>query len=985
MAGIGGDGMASNGRKRQQDVSYRTTYAGLRGVELCSDPSEVSHAHFTMLENMWCDPLSGENALTETFPGYRVFARLGAPILGIYSHKVGDKTYLLVHAGEKLYRFDERERNFPHALASLSPLPVTVAAEEGCAFTFGEMLCLLIGGEYLVINKNGGVRSVIGDGLAYVPTTYYNGVAHEQRNLLSERAIHTFSADGPYEAVVGEEGLLFTVLNEEGKTCSVQIGEKHRGAGKVAVPATVTIGGDTYTVTAVAARGFIGMPALASISLPSTVRVIGARAFYGDTALRTLSLPLGINAIGAEAFYACMSLKRLFLGGEALHTVGAGAFAYCSALGNVRYAGTSAKFLAIDMGENNPFGNGGITVEYENGTPFEDHTAFYRYPIKERCTEVLSATLGNLPLEENFIPQEEGFVRYQPQREGEDIIAVELTVSDADFVFGKKISFTLALAPTEFSLPNLAEGGISGQAAVCGCRAVAQYDGRCFFTGNALLPNTVFYSALDNTGVSNPFYIGCLNYFNDGMGSIPNRGFLVTGGLLCVLKGDEGGEGTAFFHTPRDTGEHLLPRIYPLASSAPGVGLLGDVAYFAEEAVFLSRGGLFALEGYTGAEEERHLSPRATAVATRLCKEDLAKAKMAVFEGLLYLLCNGNIYLADSRRRTRYAAGAYEYEWYLLTGIGSHPGDTPVYRYATPLPYGAEALQVRVHPDIGAPTSGEVYSVATEEGEQLYYVKNEAGRFLVDCDGEREGGLFYPATCLHATDKALYFGTEEGAIGCFNTDKRGQHLYRPATSLFYILGENGQYLPLNAPIHYFVSEDAVEERALYQRYGDRYVLVHRAPTFRDGELAVLAYPTEETLPPNGIHRYYYSYDGHAYSSLCATAMDDGGTIGCAKETLPHTAAVKLRAREGSRVSLYVRTDRHPFLLCEHISVSAADAGDSDFGAFDFHSEDFAIFPLRERERGWSYKQYLFKSEGHRAPFGIFSFSYAFRPAGRIKP
>ena len=978
--------MARYERKGYEGTVYRSTYTGLRGVELCSDPSEISHAHFTALENMWCDPLAGENALTETFPGYRVFTRLGAPILGIYSQTVAGVTYLLVHAGERLYRFEERLRNFPITLSSLSPLPVTVAAQTGCAFAFGEMLCLLIGGEYLCIDKEGGVRSVVRDGLAYVPTTYYNGEALEQRNLLSERVRHSFSADGPYEAVVGEEGLIFTVLNEESKTCCAQISEKHRHAGKVVVPATTTLGAEVYTVTAIAARGFMGMTSLRSITLPHTLKVIGPRAFYGDTALQTVTIPQSNAAIGSEAFYACLSLERLFLGGTALHTVGAGAFSSCNALKTVRYAGTAEEYLAIQMVEGDTLSSGDITKEYEDSTPFEDHTAFFRYPIKERCTEVLGASLGKLSLEENFLPEGDVLIRYQPISEDGYITSVEVTVSDADFLADKTLTLTLALAPTEFSLPDIAEGSLSGDKALTGCRAVAEYDGRTFFTGNPVLPNTVFYSGLDDSGVSNPFYVGCLNYFNDGMGRTKNGGLLVTGGLLCVLKEDEGGEGCVFFHAPKDTGENLLPRIYPVVSSLPGVGILGGGAYFAEEAVFLSKKGLFAVEGYGREEGERSIAPRSTAVGTRLCKEDLSRARMAVFEGILYLLCDGCVYLADSRRRTRYAAGAYEYEWYLLSGIGSHPGDTPLYRYSSPLPYGAEAWEIEVHPDVGAEASGEIYSVTAESGESLYYVKNEAGRFLVDCDGERHGGTFYPATCLFATDKALYFGTEEGALGCFNTDKRGQHLYRPVKSMHYILTENGKFLPLNAPIHAFFSEDMVETMPLYAKDANGGVLMHRGTTvFRDGDMAVLAYPIEESLPENGIHRYYYSYDGHAYPALCATAVDDGGILGTAKETLPHTAAVKLRAREGSRVSHYVRTDRHPFLLSEYISGAPADAGDSDFTAFDFHSEDFAVYPLRERERGWCYKQYLFACEEHRAPFGIFSFSYAFCTKGRIKP
>jgi hypothetical protein len=81
----------------------------------------------------------------------------------------------------------------------------------------------------------------------------------------------------------------------------------------------------------------------------------------------------------------------------------------------------------------------------------------------------------------------------------------------------------------------------------------------------------------------------------------------------------------------------------------------------------------------------------------------------------------------------------------------------------------------------------------------------------------------------------------------------------------------------------------------------------------------------------------------------------------------------------------VRTDRHPFAFVETVCATAADAGDADFTAFDFHSDPFASIPLRERERGWCYKQYLFDGRGFRSPFGIYSLTYSFRPAGRIKP
>ena len=113
-------------------------------------------------------------------------------------------------------------------------------------------------------------------------------------------------------------------------------------------------------------------------------------------------------------------------------------------------------------------------------------------------------------------------------------------------------------------------------------------------------------------------------------------------------------------------------------------------------------------------------------------------------------------------------------------------------------------------------------------------------------------------------------------------------------------------------------------------------------------------------------------------------MDDGGYPHFSKDTVPRTVALKLKSTEGSRIGIFVRTDRHPFRPVEYVSSTTADAGDTDFAAFDFHSDGFATLPLREKERGWCYKQYLFESDGFRAPFGIYSLSYSFTPIRGIK-
>lgn len=966
--------------------TYHRHFGGLRGVDLSSDPSEVSRSHFAMLENMWCDPVTLDGIAAESYPGYRIFARFDAKIHSIFRHRVAAEDFLIVHAGTHLYRFSERLRNFENELSRISPLSVTVADTRGCAFSYGENLCLLIGGDYLMIDSEGAVHSLKAEPeLAYIPMTYFNGQVHEQRNLLSDDVRIGFTADGPYESVTEEDGLLFTVYNETEKTCSVRVSSRARLTGHVKIPASVLIGEEKYTVKAIGVRGFENMPGLVSIDIPPSVTLIGAQAFYGDTALFSVNLPSALSSIGRQAFFGCLSLEKLYLGGEALHAIGEEAFTLCRSLSEIRYGSTQENFNAIVMEGEKTLKDTTATVVYESELPYESHAVFCRYPLHESCLSLSEVRLGDMVLEENFLPVGDAYVRYSYTQADGLITAVEITATDKDILLGKTLMIQAKVSPIIYTgVLDGAPFGEEGKDAVCASTVVGKYDGRVFFTGASRFPNTVFYSATDDRGINNPFYIGCLNYFNDGTGAVPNRGLLVTGGLLAVLKADAGGEGEVFFHAPSDTQKDLIPRIYPVVASTPGVGLAGTTCRFADEALFLGKDGLLALTRCQN-EGERALSPRSSAVNLRLLREMTENAEMAVFEGLLYLLCQGNVYLADARRRTSYKGSVGEYEWYLLTGIGAYAGDTPVYRYTSYLPERAEEYSLRAHPSIGEVAEGEIFSATLSTGVRVYYARTADGNFLVDTDGERTGGRFSPASCLCATDEALYFGTGDGAVGCFNTDKRGKRLYRPTRSDYYIQTEEGTFVSLNNGIAKFVSEDMITQMPIYRHTGSEYVNIGEADIFRDGEMATLVSPLGEREERGRVHRYYYSFAGHAYRAACALAPDDGDIPHFAKDSVAHSAAVKLKTPEGGAFSVFVRTDRHPFALCERISATTADAGDSDFSAFDFHSDEFATFPLREKERNWCFKQYLFESTGFRRPFGIFSLTYSYRLSGRIKP
>jgi hypothetical protein len=57
--------------------------------------------------------------------------------------------------------------------------------------------------------------------------------------------------------------------------------------------------------------------------------------------------------------------------------------------------------------------------------------------------------------------------------------------------------------------------------------------------------------------------------------------------------------------------------------------------------------------------------------------------------------------------------------------------------------------------------------------ETLEHVRYEA--YLCGTQGEQTGGTFRPATVLKVLDGVLYFGTGDGEIFCFNTDKRDEN------------------------------------------------------------------------------------------------------------------------------------------------------------------------------------------------------------------
>ena len=98
--------------------------------------------------------------------------------------------------------------------------------------------------------------------------------------------------------------------------------------GVVNIPATVTVGSNTYTVTKIGQSAFYGC-GISSLTLPSTLKEIGDNAFNANTsdiAFENLVIPASVQKIGDEAFTNHRIKHLSFEAGSQLSSLGAKAF-----------------------------------------------------------------------------------------------------------------------------------------------------------------------------------------------------------------------------------------------------------------------------------------------------------------------------------------------------------------------------------------------------------------------------------------------------------------------------------------------------------------------------------------------------------------------------------------------------------------------------------------------------------------------------------
>lgn len=756
-----------------QSYIYTNTYSDLRGVDFSGEPSQISEHRFAYLENMYRDYACGAAAGIETIPGYRKVASLGGAIHALHPHPT-QKSKLLIHAGNALYLLDREALG--EGLTPTEKIPsdgVTPAEGRSRATVLDGNLFLVDGTTYSVFNRE---RLTKGCEKPYIPTLHSDGEPYEQKNILIGQGYeryHLFDLDAlRYETL---EGIQY-VINYEG-LCLVS---KYVGnESTVVIPAEITLNEKRHTVAGIASGAFRKNTSVKTLVLPEGMYRLAPSACANMAALETVVLSSTVTELSAEAFAGCPFLRCVYLG-RGLTKIHPHAFRN-TAVKEAHYAGDATEYMAIDGYEYfTPDAVSGLVMHYMSVYGI----VRYRLPLHTRADTCSLETLDNAAF--STLPSVSGYPHYTTDTEGRYADYYYLEAASESSIYGKTFSVCLHwqdTLPAELRsiYPAFTE---NGKAAINGCTLIASFDGRLFLSGHPALPGTVFYTARRSDGVHDPTYVGEYNRILDGDGATPVSALLPTPSFLLVLTEGTPHTSCAFRHEGQDTESDLMPRVYPVTEGAGEIGCIGDAVLFYNDPLFLSKNGLEAIEAVSfSLSQERRTVHRSEAVDARLCREELAKARLFRFGTYLGIATpSGHVYLADGREREQKNTNT-GYEWFYLSDIGVYEGQRERYRtVAGELP--SELYRATVYID------GRYYSLRTAEaagyvdGETVFssecegvpycYVIRDGRPYYVDTDGECHGGSFRAATAFLECGDLLFFGTPTGELMVFNTDKRGE-------------------------------------------------------------------------------------------------------------------------------------------------------------------------------------------------------------------
>ncbi|MBQ5801330.1 MAG: leucine-rich repeat domain-containing protein, partial [Clostridia bacterium] len=501
-----------NGAKKGYE--YTRYYNSLLGLDLTEVPSASASMRMSNIENMYRDYYGNDGTALETVPGFRRLFRFtfegeGRRINAIrhYTPKGADEEFLVIHAGRSLYRVPlaKRDEEAPELIPIISysgefeirednPL----ANKKSHMFEEDGRLFILDGEDYFCLD--GASLKKVSD-IAYIPTTFSDGEAYEQRNLLTDRFRVVYNLQNSIDSLLryekGSRDLVYRITGDS--TCTVE------GLASVQtniyIPARTEINGRSYEVEGISPYAFKDNDSLSEVKIAEGVKTVGRFAFYNCVALKKVSLPNSLKKLEIGAFMNTPILNSIVMG-SSLSSIHASCF-YGSGLSKVYFTSSEDEWNAIEKNASDTVLSK-VTLIYRH----HEKSGSFIFYLNERCREINEILLGDEALTTNGKE-----ISYAPLYENDYIYAILINTPDVNLLFSRRLEVLgrgdsqqngniehADILRTPIDLAKNAYGIISE------CRMTAAFDGRVFFSGNPKFPSTVFYSSRGKEGFNLPEY-----------------------------------------------------------------------------------------------------------------------------------------------------------------------------------------------------------------------------------------------------------------------------------------------------------------------------------------------------------------------------------------------------------------------------------------------------------------------------------------------
>ena len=117
--------------------------------------------------------------------------------------------------------------------------------------------------------------------------------------------------------------------------------------GKLDIPASVTYGSKTYSVTSIVEQAFSGCSALTEVTIPASVTSVGISVFYGCSSLTQATIGDGLTVISQSMFTNCKALEKLVIG-KGVTEINNYAFASCYNLKEITVLASNPPSVSSD-------------------------------------------------------------------------------------------------------------------------------------------------------------------------------------------------------------------------------------------------------------------------------------------------------------------------------------------------------------------------------------------------------------------------------------------------------------------------------------------------------------------------------------------------------------------------------------------------------------------------------------------------------------